>query len=104
MTRTIPLLLLGLAAACSESPDLMGPEPAPADPIVQTLVAGDPILDAIERITPALDDRAFAGELVSALRNAEADPSTVERLLVRLSSNADYGADADAIRLALVRR
>ena len=104
MTRTIPMLLLAFLAACSETPDLMGPEQIPSEPAVQTIDAGVAILDAIERITPALADRVFAGELTAALRNAAADPETVERMLVQLSANEDHAADADAIRLALIRR
>jgi hypothetical protein len=103
MTRTIPLLLLAFAAACSD-PDLMGPEAVPIGEPVQTVVVGDPILDAIERITPSLADRVFAGELTAALKNAEADPVAVERLLETLAANEEYAADAEAIRLALVRR
>ena len=104
MTRTIPILLLAFLAACSETPDLMGPEETPPTPAVESPVTGTAILDAIERIVPALADRVFAGELTAALRNAAADPETVERLLVQLSTNQDHAADADAIRLALVRR
>ena len=104
MTRTIPILLLAFLAACSETPDLMGPEETPPTPAVESPETGTAILDAIERIVPALADRVFAGELTAALRNAAADPETVERMLVQLSANEDYAADADAIRLALVRR
>lgn len=103
MTRTIPLLLLAFAAACSDT-DLMGPEAPPAEEPVRAVVLGDPILDVLERIVPVLTDREFAGELTAALRNADADPAAVESLLVTLGAHEDHAADADAIRLALARR
>ena len=103
MTRTTPLLLLGLLAACSDLPEMMGPE-ADQSPAATEILAGDPILDAIERIAPALEDRSTMLELQAALRGFATDPRELYRILARLDADPAFAADADAIRLAIATR
>ena len=103
MTRATPLLLLGLLAACSDLPEMMGPEADQANPPVATeLAVGDPILDAIERIAPTLGDRSL--ELQAALRSPTSDRGAIERILARLDADPAFAPDADAIRLAIANR
>ena len=105
MTRIAPLLLLGLLAACSEGPELMAPEAIPTTDIPElVLLAGDPILDAIERIAPTLADQSMVRELQAALRDAKADARAVELILARLEADPAFAPDADAIRLAIATR
>ena len=99
--RTIPLFWFGALAACSDNPGMLEPEtPSKPDTPIE-VTAGTPIQDVLDRIVPAIPDRTLAAELSTAIWSAGTDPESVERILVRLETDASFAPDATAIRLAL---
>ena len=99
--RTVPLFWFSALAACSDTPGMLEPTtPSKPDAPVEAN-AGTPIQDVLDRIVPAIPDRALAAELSAAIWSAGTDPESVERILVRLESDALFAPDASAIRLAL---
>ena len=102
--RTIPLFWFGALAACSDNPGLLDPDTSPKPDAPVEASAGTPIQDVLDRIVPAIPDRALAAELSTAIWSAGTDPESVERILVRLETDPAFAADADVIRLAVANR
>ena len=106
MRFPLTVLLVVAATACGDGLELTASDPVRAPAAPATVVAADPIRDALDRIGPALGFGPTAGSLrglLSSVIRGETAPNVAafESALDQLAGDPTLAVEADVIRLAL---